>query len=58
MHFIKIFIFIALSLVIGFLGCAKEQKVKAPKQERITKSLVPSKAEVKGQNFLVELTRP
>jgi hypothetical protein len=56
MHFIKIFIFIALSLVIGFLGCAKEQKVEAPKQERITKSLVPSKAEVRGQNFLVELS--
>jgi hypothetical protein len=56
MHFIKIFIFIALSLVIGFLGCAKEQKVEAPKQERITKKLVPPKAEAKGQNFLVELS--
>jgi len=56
MHFIKIFIFIALSLVIGLFGCAKEKKVEAPKQERITKSLVPSKAEVRGQNFLVELT--
>ena len=56
MQFIKIFIFISLSLAIGFLGCAKEQKVEAPKQERITKSLVPSKAEVRGQNFLVELS--
>jgi len=56
MHFTKIFItFIGLSLAIGFLGCAKEQKVEAPKQERITKHLVPSKAEVRGQNFLVEL---
>ena len=52
----KIFIFIALCLTIGFLGCAKEQKVEAPKQERITKNLVPSKAEVRGQNFLVELS--
>jgi hypothetical protein len=56
MHFKKIFIFIALSLAIGFLGCAKEQKVEAPKQERITKHLVPSKAEVRGPNFLVEIS--
>jgi hypothetical protein len=55
MHFTKIFIIIALSLAIGIFGCAKEQKVEAPKQERITKNLVPSKAEVRGQNFLVEL---
>ena len=56
MHFTKIFIFIALSLAIGFLGCATEQKVEAPKQEQITKNLVPPKAEVKGQDFLVELS--
>src|SRR3989304_1026231 len=56
MHFTKIFIIIGLSLAIGFLGCTKEQKAEAPKQERITKPLVPSKAEVKGQNFLVELS--
>ncbi|MCJ7785519.1 MAG: hypothetical protein MUP41_16430, partial [Desulfobacterales bacterium] len=55
MHFIKIFIFIGLSLAIGFLGCTKEQKVEAPKQEQITKNLVPSKAEVKGPAFLVEI---
>jgi hypothetical protein len=40
MHFIKIFIFIALSLAVGFFGCTKEQKVEAPKQEQITKNLV------------------
>ena len=56
MHSKKIFIFIALCLAIGFFGCAKEQKVEAPKQERITKNLVPPKAEIKGQNFLVELS--
>jgi hypothetical protein len=55
MHFKKIFVFIALSMVIGFLGCAKE-KVEAPKQERITKNLVPPKAEVKGTNFLIEVS--
>jgi len=57
MHFTKIFIiFIGLSLAIGFLGCAKEQKMEPPKQEQITKNLVPPKAEVKGQAFLVELS--
>jgi hypothetical protein len=57
MHFIKIFIFIALSLVVGFFGCTKEgKKVEAPKQERITKSLATQKSELKGKNFLVELS--
>jgi hypothetical protein len=56
MHFIKIFIFIALSLAVGFFGCTKEQKVEAPKQEQITKNLVPPKAELKGENFFVELS--
>jgi hypothetical protein len=57
MHFTKIFIFLALSLVIGFFGCTKEEKkVEGPKQERITKNLVPPKSELKGQNFLVELS--
>jgi hypothetical protein len=57
MHFKKIFIFIALCLIIGFLGCSKEEKkVEGPKQERITKNLVSPKSELKGQNFLVELS--
>src|SRR3989304_8080370 len=56
MHFKKIFILITLCVAIGFLGCAKEQKMEAPKQEQITKNLVPPKAEVKGQAFLVELS--
>ena len=57
MHFKKIFIFIALCLAIGFLGCSKEEKkVEGPKQEQITKNLVPPKSELKGQNFLVELS--
>jgi hypothetical protein len=57
MHFIKIFIFVALSLVVGFFGCTKEEKkAGAAKQEQITKNLVPSKSELKGQNFFVELS--
>jgi hypothetical protein len=55
MHLIKIFTFLALGLAVGFLGCSKEQKVEAPKQERVEKNLVPPKAEVKGENFAVEL---
>jgi len=30
--------------------------VEGPKQERITKNLVPPKSELKGQNFFVELS--
>jgi hypothetical protein len=57
MHFKKIFIFIALCLIIGLLGCSKEEKkMEGPKQERITKNLVPAKSELKGQNFFVELS--
>jgi hypothetical protein len=55
MHLKKIFVFIALSMVIGFFGCAKE-KAEAPKQERITKKLIPPKAEIKGTNFLIEIS--
>ena len=55
MNFKKIFVFIALSMVIGFFGCAKE-KVEAPKQQRITKNLIPPKAEVKGTKFLIEVS--
>jgi hypothetical protein len=54
MHFKKIFILIALSLAIGFFGCG-ERKVEAPTQKRITKNLVPPKAEVEGENFGIEL---
>jgi hypothetical protein len=57
MYFKKIFIFIALCLIIGFLGCTKEEKkVGVPKQEQITKNLAPQKSELKGKNFFVELS--
>jgi hypothetical protein len=56
MRFTKIFTISALSLAIGLLGCTTDKKAEAPKQEWIEKKLVPSKAEVTGKNFLVELT--
>jgi hypothetical protein len=56
MQFKKIFMLIALGMVVGFFGCAGGKKVEAPKQERVVKNLVPPKAEVKGQNFLVDLS--
>ena len=56
MHYTKIFMVLALGLAIGVLGCTKERKVEAPTQEQVTKNLVPPSAEIKGQNFLVELT--
>ena len=56
MQFKKALIFVGLILAIGLFGCTAEKKAEAPKQERITKNLVPPKSELKGQNFLVELT--
>jgi hypothetical protein len=56
MHFKKIFVLIGLILAIGMFGCGAEKKSEAPKQEQITKDLVPPKAEVKGPAFFVELT--
>ncbi len=55
MHFKKIFL-MGLVLAIGLLGCGAEKKAEAPKQEQVTKNLVPPKAEVKGPAFFVELT--
>ena len=51
----KAFVLLALGLAIGFLGCTKEQKAEAPKQEQITTNLVPAKASVTGPAFLVEV---
>jgi len=57
MHFKRIFIFVALCLTIGLFGCTKEEKkAVAPKQEQVTKDLAPQKSELKGNNFLVELS--
>ena len=56
MRFTKIVMLLTLCLAVGFLGCTTEKKSEAPKQEQVTKNLVPPKAEVKGQNFLLELS--
>ncbi len=53
---ILLFVALGLGLLMGFFGCSKEQKVEAPKQEQVTKNLVPPKVEVKGQNFLLDLS--
>ena len=55
MHFKKIFLSAGLILTLGLFGCAAEKKAEAPKQEQVTKNLVPSKAEVKGPAFLLEV---
>ena len=55
MHLTKILTLLTLSLAIGVLGCSKEQKVEAPRQEQVTKNLVPPRVGVKGQSFSLEL---
>ena len=55
MKFTKMITILTLILGIGLWGCTKEEKRETLKQERIEKNLVPSKAELKGPNFAVEL---
>ena len=56
MRYTRIFLFAILSLAVGFLGCTTEKKSEAPQKEQVVKNLVPPKAEIKGQNFLLELS--
>jgi hypothetical protein len=56
MRFTKTFIIIGLILVVGLFGCSPETKATPPTQEEVTKDLIPSKAEVKGSAFLMELS--
>ena len=58
MNIVKIILLLSLSLAFGIFGfsCTADKKAEGPKQERITKKLVPPKAEAKGQNFLVEIS--
>ena len=57
MNTVKIFILVSLSLAIGVFAfsCATEKKVEGPKQEQVTKNLVPPAAEIKGPAFFVQL---
>jgi hypothetical protein len=47
---------ILVSFVIGFSGCSQQKGGETPKQEYVTKALTPAKAEVKGANFVAELS--
>ena len=52
----KILVMLVLTVSIGLLGCAQQQKAEAPKQERVEKNLVPAKAETSGPTFSTELS--
>ena len=52
----KTFVAIALALAVGFFGCAKDKTAEGPKQESVTKSLVPAKTEAKGTSFAAEFS--
>jgi hypothetical protein len=59
MKTMKILMLMSLTLAVGLfvLSCATtEKKTEIPKQEQVTKNLVPPKMEVRGAAFLVELT--
>jgi PBP1b-binding outer membrane lipoprotein LpoB len=44
-----------LGLAIGLVSCSKEKATEAPKQEYVTKNLTPSKTEVKGTDFQIQV---
>ena len=52
----KTLIIAVLLLVFGFFGCTREKAAEGPKQELLTKNLVPAKTEVKGASFVAELS--
>ncbi len=57
MSYKKIVMVVPLCLTLGFLSCAKEEKkAETPKQEQVAKNLVPSKTELKDQNFIAEVS--
>ncbi len=56
MHFTKILAFSALSLAVTFWGCSKQQTVETPKQIQVEKNLVPDTVEVKGPDFVLNLS--
>lgn len=52
----KTFWFLTLSLAIVFWGCRSDKTGESSQQEQVIENLVPSKAAVTGQNFLLEFS--
>ncbi len=44
-----------LALMVGLIGCSKQTTTETPKQEYVTKNLVPAKAEIKGADFQIQV---
>jgi hypothetical protein len=55
MKYLTVFAIAILSVGIGLVGCAKEKASEAPKQQYVTKNLVPATAEVKGADFDIKV---
>jgi hypothetical protein len=53
MRYTKVALFGILALALAFVGCTKQKASEAPKQEYMTKSLVPAKVETKGESVTV-----
>jgi hypothetical protein len=51
MKYLTVFAIAVFGLMIGLVGCSKENASQTPKQEYVTKNLIPPKAEVKGADF-------
>jgi hypothetical protein len=55
MKYLTVFAIAVFGLMIGLVGCSKEKTSQVPKQEYVTKKLIPPKAEVKGTDFAIQV---
>lgn len=55
MKYLTVLAIAILGVGIGLVGCAKEKTSEAPKQQYVTKNLIPAKAEVKGADFEIQV---
>ncbi len=44
-----------LALLVGLIGCSKQAATEAPKQQYVTKNVVPPKADIKGPDFELQV---
>jgi hypothetical protein len=55
MKYVTVFAIAVFALVIGLVGCSKKEASNTPVQEYVVKKLIPSKVEVKGTDFEIQV---
>ena len=55
MKITKVVLLGVLGVSLSFIGCTKEKVAETPKEESVTKMLVPEKIEAKGKSFTLAM---